>query len=276
MEMYVNHSIVRCLALFTEPEKAETIGSVRSTRIMFDDIVEHYDAVMFHAGGSSQVLADAAARGIDNFNIDSWAVQSTGVSLRDDYRNRHIGWEHCLVAIGPELKNFAEAQGIETAAEPDKDYGLIFAENGTPADGETADTITVKLVYGRSSKETILEYLPEQDAYHFGGIFYEQKIMHTDQVTGEPETFRNVVVMNAEIGLNGIYHEADFLAGGTGYYACGGKIIPMFWTCDGEDQPFRFFHMDGTPLAFGQGNTYVAVCSYDSVVTWEAAEAAQE
>jgi len=276
MEMYVNHSIIRCLALYTHPENAPTIGSVRSTRLMFNDIVEHYNAVLFHAGGSGQVLGDAADRGIENFNIDSWVVQAEGLSNRDNNRNRYIGWEHCLVAIGPELENYIANQGLPVTADPEKDYGLVFTENGTPDDGENADTITIKLVYGRSSKQTILEYNPELGKYHYGGIFYEQKIMHTDEVTKEPEAFENVVIMHASISLNGIYHTADFVAGGYGYYACGGKIIPMFWTCDGEDQPFRFFHMDGTPLAFGQGNTYIAIASPESPVTWTAAEPAEE
>ena len=266
MEMFVNHSIVRCLALYTQPEKAETIGSVRSTRLMFDDITQHYGAVLFHAGGSSQVLADAAERGIQNYNIDAWANQAQGVSVRDNDRNRYIGWEHCLVAIGPELKNFADNQGVPTVAE-DADFGLLFTEDGTPADGEAADTITIKLVFGRSSKETVLEYDPQAGKYHYGGIFYTNKIMHTDQVTKEPELFENVVVMYADITLNGIYHTADFLAGGYGYYACGGKIIPIFWTCEGEDQPFRFFHEDDLTRAIRQLNDAAASMAADRQLT---------
>jgi hypothetical protein len=62
---------------------------------------------------------------------------------------------------------------------------------------------------------------------------------------------------------------ADFVAGGTGYYACGGKLIPLTWTCDGEDQPFRFFTESGEPLAFGVGNTYIAIAPVDSPVVCE-------
>lgn len=273
MEMYVNSSVVRCLALFTQPENAETIGSVRSTRLMFNDIVQHYNAVLLHAGGSGQVLSNARERGIANFNIDAWDNQSTGVSVRDNNRKRFIGWEHCLVVNGPQVKTFAETKGIPTTLGEETDCGLIFTEDGTPAAGETADVITVKIVYGRSNKTSILEYNQELGKYHYGGIYYGKKVMHTDEVTEEPEVFENVVVMHTNITTNGIYHVADFVAGGTGYYACGGKIIPIFWTCDGEDQPFRFFTMEGEPLAFGEGSTYIAVAHPDSTVTWEAAEA---
>ena len=53
------------------------------------------------------------------------------------------------------------------------------------------------------------------------------------------------------------------------YFACGGKLLPITWTCDGEDQPFRFFTEAGEPLLLGRGNTYIAVASADSIVTWE-------
>lgn len=272
MEMYVNGSIIRCLALYTHPENAATIGSVRSTRLMFNDICQHYDAVLFHAGGDSPVLNDIKNRGVDNFNVDSWALQDTGIATRDKNRNRFIGWEHCLVLNGPVVESFTESQGVPVTVEEERDYGLIFTENAVPAEGESADTINIKLVYGRSNKMTILEYLPELGKYQFGGIYYEKKIMHTDEVTEEPEAFDNVVVMITDITTVGPFHSANFEAGGTGYFACGGKIIPMQWTCDGEDQPFRFFTLDGTPLAFNQGSSYFAIVHADSVITWEAAE----
>ena len=28
-------------------------------------------------------------------------------------------------------------------------------------------------------------------------------------------------------------------------YACGGKIIPITWTCSGDKEPFRFFTENG-------------------------------
>ena len=100
--------------------------------------------------------------------------------------------------------------------------------------------------------------------------------MMADQITGETEAFENVVVMITDITMNGIYHTADFVSGGTGYYACGGKLIPITWTCEGEDAPFRFFTEGGEPLSFGMGNSYIAICSPDSQVVWQGAEAVAE
>ena len=90
-----------------------------------------------------------------------------------------------------------------------------------------------------------------------------------DGVTDEVEAYRNVIVMFAQISRNGMYQVADFCAGGDGLFACGGKLIPIQWGCDGEDQPFWFKTMDGQELELGVGNTYIAITEPESKVVYE-------
>ena len=71
MEMFVNASVVRCIALFSDISKVDAIGSIRSTRPMFNDICEHYDAVIAHAGGTGTALRNAEEHGIAHYNVDS-------------------------------------------------------------------------------------------------------------------------------------------------------------------------------------------------------------
>ena len=78
--------------------------------------------------------------------------------------------------------------------------------------------------------------------------------------------------MFTNITNNSIYHAADFLAGGTGYYANGGKLIPIVWACSDEDSAFRFMTNDAQDLEMGVGNTYIAIVTPESPVTWEALE----
>ena len=49
----------------------------------------------------------------------------------------------------------------------------------------------------------------------------------------------------------------------------GGILVPIYWTCADEDSAFEFFTNDGEPLELGVGNTYIAICSYDSEITYE-------
>ena len=92
----------------------------------------------------------------------------------------------------------------------------------------------------------------------------------TDQITGEKEAFTNVLILDTAVTNNGIYHAADFLAGGTGYYANGGMIAPITFTCEGDTEPLRFWNADGSELLLGVGNTYIAIAPNGSPVSWEA------
>lgn len=267
MEMYVNGSIDRCLALFTDLSDVEALGSTRSTRLMFNEIAQHYGAVLTHAGGSNQCLSDADARGLNHYNIDSLMRQGDPLQQATAYRDKeyHRYIEHNLFAVGPGIMAYAESQGVQISGNPERDYGLRFTEDGTP-EGEDARQISVILTYGGAKKETIMRYDDALGKYIYNQ--YDQE-MH-DQITDEAEAFRNVVIMFTNITMDGIYQTADFNAGGTGYFACGGKLIPITWSCESDTAPFRFFREDGTPLEFGQGNTYVAVCTPESPVAWSA------
>ena len=262
IECYVNmDSVVRCLALFTDIDSVDAIGSTRSTRPMFNAIAQHYDLILSHAGGSDQALKDAKDRGVENFNIDAWAVASTGASYRD--KERKGAYENTLYGIGSGIKAYAEAQGYPMTLE--RDYGFSFTDDGTPAQGVEAKDISITLTYKKAKKETRMVYDESTGKYAFNQ--YGQVM--TDLKTEEVEAFRNVIVMYADITTTGIYHIADFSAGGTGYFACGGKLIPITWSCAGDKEPFRFFTESGEPLELGRGNTYMAICTPQSPVVCE-------
>lgn len=265
MEMFVNATIVRCLALYTDIESAEAIGSTRSTRLMFNDICQHYDLILAHAGGSGLCLSDAKAKQLTNYNVDSLMRYDDPLRKGTAYRDKmYKQGEHNLFTIGAGFKAYVEAQGVNMTLE--KDYGLNFTEEAVPESGEAAREITITFVYGSARKETRMIYDDAlgQYAYHQ----YDQ--IMADQITGEIESFDNVIVMHVPItsiaGSGTFYHQADFLAGGTGYFANGGKLIPIVWTCDGDTEPFRFFTQDGEPLNLGVGKTYIAVTSPSSTV----------
>jgi hypothetical protein len=271
MEMFVNGSIIRGLALYSDVSKVEAIGSVRSDRMMFNLIATHYNAIIAHAGWSQPVLDHARSLGVNHFNIDTW--DQTIYSFRDmDRKNAGYGWEHTLFAKGPGLVEYAIERGLEVTRDPETDYRLTFAEDGTPADGEVADTITITFNYHGSRKDSIMEYDAELEKY----VYYQHGMKMVDGKTGEPETYENVVVMLANINMNGMYHVTDFTSGGEGYFACNGQLIPMQWHCDAKDAPFYFTAMDGEPLDFGVGRTYIAIAPLNSPVVWSAREAAAE
>lgn len=264
LEMFVNNSIIRNLALYSNIQDVEVFGSVRSTRLMFHQLVSMYDAVLIHSGGASQPLEDISRRGLDNFNIDMWRVKNEGTSYRDTDHGR--SYEATLFGLGEGCFNYAANQGMRTEQPADMDYGLTFADEGTPAEGETADLISCTFKYNGSSKLTEMKYDAALDKYVYWQ--YEQEMR--DLFTNDPEAFTNVIIMRTKISMNGIYQVADYTAGGDGWYACGGKLIPITWSSEGGTAPLKFAKADGTPLNLERGNTYIAIAPVEkSEIYWQ-------
>ena len=266
MEMWVNGSIIRDLALYTDVSKAEAIGSVRSDRLMFNQIVKMYDAVLADAAGSDQVLNDAKNTGVNRMTIDTG--DSTDYSYRAKDRvftfKPESKYEHTLFAKGAGLLDFAQKKGFSVTQPADKDYNLHFTEDGTP-EGETANSVNVTFTYRNNKKDTTMVYDESLGKYIYNQ--YGKAMVVGD--TEDPECFTNVIIMLADITRGDVYYTANFTNGGTGYYANGGKIIPITWGCDGEESPFWFKTVDGQDLELGVGNTYMAIAPQDSPVTYE-------
>ena len=196
--------------------------------------------------------------------------------VADMDRNNHgYSWDACLFAKGEGLIPKAEEEGIDVARDPDQDFGFVFTEDGTPESGEQADRIDLTFTFtgfhGTSRKDSSMVYDPSLGKY----VYNQYGEAMVDGATGEPEAFRNVLILMTQIEMNPKgYHIADFVAGGEGYYACGGRLIPIQWKAEDDYSPLKFFTMDGQPLQMGVGNSYIAIAPVDSPVTWEAAEPA--
>lgn len=264
-ELFVNDYATRGLALYSDIQNVETIGSVRSWRYNFTDIALAYDAFAAHAGGSDHVLGDVYKAGIDHFNIDT--SDTTYYSFRDwDRHSAGYSREHCLFVKGAGLYDKAVDLGVRVTQDPQKNYGLNFTEDGTPADGETANLINLTFRLDGHPKLTTMTYSEELGKY----IWTQYGTTAEDVSEENIEAFENVFILRADTNTdsNG-YHVSNVYGSGEGYYACGGKIIPILWHHENETDPFTFTLTDGTPLSQGVGNSYIAICPILSEVEWE-------
>lgn len=262
-EMFVNDYCTRGLALYSDITQVKSVGSVRSLRYNMIDLCQIYDAVPVFASGSNQVLADLSKSGLDGINV---GYDGTGYFFRDQSRlNAGYAWEHCLFVTGPETKAAAESVGIRVTREEVVDYGLHFAEDGTPVDGENAAKITINLKHGNATKPTVMEYDEERGEYQFSQ--YGKAVY--DGSENQNIYFENVIVMLCNVYNDGVYHVAELIGSGEGYFACGGKIIPIQWSHESENAPISFTLADGTPLQLGVGSSYIALAPLTSSVIYE-------
>ena len=264
-EMFINDYATRGLAMYADIENAGSIGSIRSLRYNFTDIAQSYDAIVVHAGGSESVMNDLKNSGVKNLNGNNM-----GGFYRDSGR-KSAGYatEHTLFAYGDKLLAEAEKRGYRTTLDSEKDFGLSFTADGTPAGGETASTVKINFILKGHSKSTTMRYDEK-----LGGYVYEQYGMTMkDDATGEKEWFENVIVIvtavNNKVASGNTYHVAELEGSGSGYFACGGKLISINWKRSSPNAPFSFTLSDGTPLELGVGSSYIAIAPTTSQITWQ-------
>ena len=262
-EMYVNSYVIRDLALFSDIKSVETFGSVRSTRPMFHQLAGMYDFILLHSGGSNYSMNDAFKAEIDDFNIEQYEMKNAGTSYRDAEYNRE--YEASLFGVGEACYNYAETLGMRLEQPADMDYGLNFSDEDSAADGEIANRVVIDFDFKGSDKYTEMHYDADGDKY----VYHQYGQEMRDLITGEQEAFTNVIAITAPMKVVNIYQKAEYANGGKGWYACGGKLIPITWRSEEGKGPFEFFKEDGTPLEIRRGNTYIAIMPEgQSQVTW--------
>ncbi len=248
-ETCVEGGMTRFMAIFSDPAKAGPIGSVRSARPPFLDVVQGYDAIYSSASADNSVLSVIDSKGLDYLN-----GLTTSYFYRDSERASNMGYEHSLFVKGEDLVNYAKDEGVRLTRKENQQYGFVFDES-VPFSGEPANEIEISFQNG--GKETECNYNQELGAY----TLEQYDLDYIDGNTEKLVLFRNILVLNANrwVLSNGIHVQMDTVGEGTGYYARDGKIVPIKWSRADVDAPFVYTYEDGKPLNFGVGKTYVAI-----------------
>lgn len=251
----------RCLGIFTDIRSVGAIGSVRSARVCFVDIVQAYDAIFSHAGCNT--YAETELYNIGWADLDALWGAATPYYYRDESRlNSGYAWEHTLFTTGQDMYDYAVSFDYRLESDEPYDFGLQFAEDGTP-DGETANTIVAH--FEPDGKTTTMTYDKESGMYNE----YENGRDYIDGNTGELVEFKNVFVLKTNLYYYDGLSFMTLTGEGEGYYACGGKIVPILWSRDSNSDSFHYTLEDGTPLTQGIGHSYVAVIADYSTVDYE-------
>lgn len=260
-EFLTEGGTTRCIGLFSDISNVEKIGSIRSARQYFVDLALAYDAIFVHAGGSDEALNSMKSLGMNHIDAGSYST-----FYRDQARlNSGYALEHTLFGSGDGVVSTAVTNGYRLNYDEAPDYGLSFVEDGTP-NGSGAST--VKIVYGIGGKTTTMTYDEESGMYQ-ASQFKKDWI---DKITGEPLHFENVLVLytTCYIQSDNVHWTVELTGSNrAGYFACGGKIVPILWSHSSNYADFVYTLEDGTPLELGIGNTYIAVVPKGSTVTYE-------
>jgi hypothetical protein len=256
-------SITRCLALYHDPAGVEKIGSIRSARTYLIDIARAYDAIFVHAGWSEYAQ--------DLLKTSHWPFLNGlfGDAASHFYRDKDridagYSLEHTYFTSGDEVIQYAQEKKYRTDSKFET-YGLTFVEDATP-NGEAASTIT--LHFYKNGKGTQMEYSEQDGCYYGTQIWSSHTGAFSDANADQMVPFENVVILYARTTTDGYRMFADLVGTGNGYFACGGKIVPIQWSRSNDTAPFLYTLEDGTPVELGIGKTYVGIIPKGSPVEY--------
>ena len=249
-EIVAEGSITRFLAIFDDLSDVDVIGPVRSVRPYFYRIAQHYGAILSSAGGSDEADSLIKKEGYNRLDGISGAG---GAFYRDQWRKEHKGYEHSLMTTGEKLMASAEKHGFKTTME-DVDYGFRFTAE-TMTTGEAAGQITIW--FYQNGKKTVMNYDQESGLY----AMYQHGADSVDGNDKSPIRFRNVLVLEADTHVKDKkgHLETQTTGTGTGYYARDGVIIPIQWSRESNSAHYVYTDLNGDPISFGIGKTYVAI-----------------
>lgn len=264
--------ITRILALFQDVTDVGQIGTVRSTRPYFVRLAVGQDALLTHCGGSNQAyviikkyMEKADFNDIDCLNHGTNCAYS--YFKRSEARlNAGFAIENTMYIHSDKIQEYLSknTDTIRTTHKEDFTPSQQFVEDGTPAEGVSAKSIDVVM---SQYKHTLFDYDESTGSYgvsEFGSPYI-------DEVTGEQIHVENVVVLLTDISVNqesALGHLSVVLTGtGTGYYACGGKFIPITWEKKDVVDQQRFYDADGNQIKFGIGKTYICIVDKSRNIT---------
>lgn len=261
-------TITRLLGIYTDIAAVEKVGSIRSARTYLIDLARAHNAVLVHCGGSEYAYSELRSTG--------WARLDQSYSGKYFYRDserKNAGYatEHTLFANGEKLMEGILSKNYELTDQRQTRFN--FAEDATPEGGEAASTITLQ--FSSAGKQTVMTYDEAAGVYKGEQRFRNSKgklaitKALADANTGETVGYENVIVLRIRTTTDGYRMFTDQVGSGEGWFACGGRIVPIQWSRESTDSQFVYTLTDGTPLTLGIGRTYVGILSGSAPFSYE-------
>ncbi len=267
-ECLAEGGITRMLGVYQSVEDVGIIGSVRSSRTYYLELALGHDAIYLHAGGSEDAYAKIKSWKVDALDCvrGSYEGRKAGSNLfwRDAERKKNMSSEHTVVTNGEAIQTYLP-DSLRRDHQEDYTYRQSFVKGGAPAGGEAASVVSVPF---SSYKTGVFTYEEASAKY----LVQEYGKDYIDGNTGEQIGVTNVIVLRAACRpTNDSYGHitVDLTSGGDGWFACGGKLVPIRWSKADRDSQFVYTTSDGQPLVLGQGNLYVNIIPTENEISWE-------
>jgi len=265
-EIPVEGGITRLLGLYQDPTGVPAVGSIRSARTYYLELALGHDALYFHIGGSPDAYDKIGKWNVTS--VDGITGTYSTLMWRDEGRRKSLGAVHSVITTGEVIADKLPNYGLRLEHEKGYVYDAAFAPDaaGTSAgDGQAAGTVTVPFSGG---KNTVFQYDEGSGKY----LVSEYGKAFIDNNTKEQVAVTNLIVLKTACkmisGDDKGRLTVDLSSGGEGWFACGGKYIPITWSKDFPNGQLRYAAQDGQDLVLQAGNSYVCIAPTSSNVTF--------
>lgn len=233
---------------FYQTTAPDTVGPVRSARLIDLEIVPEHDAMLAYSGAATEVEAWLAQAGLDLLHVE-WNAAAAG------FRSAARPAPHNLYTSIPALREVAG--GFEWER-PTSAPSLAFGP--APEGGHPASGVTIPYAVGGAD----FTYNPATNSYDrvMGGV------PHNDAVTGEQISPRNVVVLDAIFTQTGIVEDiygslsllVELQGSGTASIFRDGQQYDVEWHRPTLTDVLTFTDpATGQAVPLGEGQTWIAL-----------------
>lgn len=255
-EYHTEEGTTRFAALFYG-SNAEKVGPVRSGRVFDIELVEMYRSLFVFGGAYPTVLS----RIYNQLPVNNLIVEDPrfAPALYRDNSNQ----AYYLMLDMNALDEVLQKNSIDNAKQDLVDMAF---QQEPPAGGQPADQVYVRYsgaIYNRWDYDPqsgeYLRFVDQANAFNIADETYTQL---TDQLTGQPISAENVVmvvVKNVQIERN--IYEIQLFDSGPAYIARDGQIYEVRWMRGDDDDILVLQDLQGNPFPFKPGQTWFEILS---------------
>ena len=266
-EVLAEGGITRMLAVYQDPACIGPIGAVRSARLYYWQLALGHDAVYIHAGGGpgfEAVRRNVGALAVDGVN-GYYSSAAAGLFWRDRERveGHYYDYEHSLLTSGEAISTVLTEDGILGPHREGFTYEMTFVADGTPAGGRDASVVTVPF---SNYKTGVFRYDGGSGLYRVE----EYGEPYLDGNDGAQVAVANLLILQTACTVVDSDGRLSVdLSSGEGWYACGGRLIPITWSKGRAQNQLHYYTGDGQPLPLQAGKSYVCIIPASREITVE-------
>lgn len=254
-ELPVEGPITRLMAVFGDYNNLPEIGSIRSARHDYVELLTPFNPIYLHFGGSEAGKNAIAKNKIDD--IDGLSLSTTAFH-KDAQRAATKGTEHSYFSSGELLKKGIAKKGFTTTIDNPTTPIFRFAKPEVDVMAENASAApTAKISIKMSSTVTATFDYDAQTKLYSKGQFGQP---HIDSATNKACAVKNVLIMFTDVGLlpNGKNKEVN-LSTGTGYYISNGKRIEVQFKKAAVKNNLSVTDLSGKEIQLNAGQTWICI-----------------